>query len=141
MEPHPFIPQRQLPASSFQTGLKLGSLSPNYTPPSWSPNPSWILTPRLLSTSTLSLSELGSSRLEYLIFDSSELDSDWSSSSLSQKSSSSLCFLRNLFFVPFSDRFFYVCDFQRRERISDLGAACASCLAPLSHNNYLVYNA
>lgn len=36
-------------------------------------------------------------------------------------------------FVHFPDRFFYVCDFQRHKQISDLGAACAACLAPLYH--------
>ena len=136
-EPHPLMPQRYSPASYFQTGWILWSFTSNYTTPSLSPNPSCVLSPLPSSlTSKFSSSELHPSRLDSTRLDSSELDSDRKSSCSSQ----SLLLLSVSPFVDFLDRFFDVYYSSRRVRKSELNAACASCLVPLSEGDYLVFN-
>ena len=96
-EPYPQMSRRCSPASSFQTGWILWSFTFNCTSSLLSPSPSCILSPLPSSlTSKSSSSELHPSRLDSTKFHSWELDFHRKSSCSSQKSSSSLCLLKNL---------------------------------------------
>ena len=102
-ESYPLIPQKYSLAPSFQTSQILWSSIANCSPSLLSLNLYYILF--LFSSPFISKSaslEWHPSKLDSTKFDSSELDSDWKSSCSSQKSFSSLCFLKNLFFCWFS---------------------------------------
>ena len=102
-EPRPLMPRRYSSASSFQTGWIISSFNSNCTYSSLSPNLFRGLSPLPFSfSSTFSSIELYQSKLDSTKSDLSELDSDRKSLRSSQKSSFSLCFLKNLLLRWFS---------------------------------------